>query len=81
VWHVAGEPINKFELLLLVRDAFGLDVAIEPNDELVVDRSLDDSRFRAKTNMPVPSWPEMIAELAAAHAPASGSRSTSRVDG
>ena len=39
--HVAAEPINKFDLLQLVRDAFGIDIEIEPDDELVIDRSLD----------------------------------------
>jgi dTDP-4-dehydrorhamnose reductase len=24
VWHVAGDPINKFDLLTIVNDAFGL---------------------------------------------------------
>jgi dTDP-4-dehydrorhamnose reductase len=64
LWHVAAEPINKFELLELLRDAFALDVEIEPDDEVVLDRSLDGSRFRAETGITAPPWRDMIAELA-----------------
>ena len=38
-------------LLELVRDAFGVDVEIQPDDELVIDRSLDGSRFAAETGI------------------------------
>lgn len=63
VAHVGAAPINKYDLLLQLRDAFELDVEIEPDDDLVVDRSLDSSRFRSATGWEPPSWPEMIAEL------------------
>ncbi len=64
LYHVAGEPIRKCDLLVRVRDALGLDVEIAPWPEFRCDRSLDASRFRAETGIPVPGWDEMIAELA-----------------
>jgi dTDP-4-dehydrorhamnose reductase len=64
LWHVAAEPIDKFTLLQLVRDAFDLDVSIRRDDEVAIDRSLDGSRFRAETGIAAPPWPVMIAELA-----------------
>jgi dTDP-4-dehydrorhamnose reductase len=78
LWHVAADPINKFDLLTLVRDALGIDVVIEPDDELVIDRSLDGSRFREATGIRVPSWPEMIDELARESAPPAELRSANR---
>jgi dTDP-4-dehydrorhamnose reductase len=63
IWHVAAEPIAKYDLLCRLRDAFDLDVAIEPDDELECDRSLDGSRFAAETGIIAPSWSEMVDEL------------------
>jgi dTDP-4-dehydrorhamnose reductase len=60
VWHVAADPINKFDLLSMVKQAFQVDIEIEPDESFVCDRSLDDSRFRAQTGFTSPSWEQMI---------------------
>lgn len=65
VWQVSSEKINKYDLLLLARDAYGMDIKIEPYDDFVLDRSLDSSRFRSETNFTPPSWETMIREMAA----------------
>jgi dTDP-4-dehydrorhamnose reductase len=65
VWHVAADPINKFDLLSLVREAYGLRVEIEPDETFACDRSLDGSRFRRETGIRAPSWPEMVGRLRA----------------
>src|SRR4051794_30043428 len=57
VWHAAADPVNKFELLSLIKEAYGLSVEIEPDDEFVCDRSLDGSRFRAETGIAALPWP------------------------
>jgi dTDP-4-dehydrorhamnose reductase len=64
VWHVAAEPINKFDLLTLVRDAYGLDIEIEPDETFVCDRSLDGSRFGREAGFAPPAWGEMIERMA-----------------
>jgi dTDP-4-dehydrorhamnose reductase len=64
VWHVGAEPISKFDLLTLVRDAFALDVELAPDPSVEVDRSLDSSRLRAATGWEPPGWYEMVQELA-----------------
>lgn len=64
-YHVGGEPIDKYSLLVLIRDAFDLDLEIVPADVPVVDRTLDSSRFHAATRLAVPAWPSMVAGLAA----------------
>jgi len=64
-WHVGGEPIDKYDLLVLARDALGLDVEIVPDDSLIIDRSLDSARYRRETGRTPPSWPDMLEALAA----------------
>lgn len=63
VWHVAADPISKYDVLSLARDALGLRVQIEPDDTVVCDRSLDGERFRRVTGWVAPPWPEMIQDL------------------
>jgi len=69
LYQVASEPISKFELLKLFRDAFGTNTLILPECEIVIDRTLDGSRFQLATGYSAPSWPEMIDELARHHQP------------
>ena len=63
VWHVAGERITKYDLLQQVARAYKHDVTIETDDSVQIDRSLDDTRFRAATGIPRPNWSEMLAQL------------------
>jgi dTDP-4-dehydrorhamnose reductase len=65
LWHLGAEPIAKHDLLIRLRDAFELEVEIEPDDTVAIDRSLDSSRFQEATGWSAPSWDEMVAELAA----------------
>lgn len=60
LWHVSADPINKYELLLLLNDIYGRKLAIIKDDALKLDRSLDSSRFRAATGYIPPSWIDMI---------------------
>ena len=62
-WQVASSPIDKYDLLVQVRDRFGLDIEIEPDESVVIDRSLDPSRFIAQTGITIPTWPAMIEQL------------------
>ena len=62
-YHVSAEPISKFELLSLVANVYGKNIAITPDDKLVIDRSLDSSRFRQTTGYAPPSWPDLVAQM------------------
>ena len=64
LYHVASEPITKFELLTLLKEAFKLNVEIKPEDSFVCRRNLIGTRFKEATRFVAPSWKEMIAELA-----------------
>jgi len=63
VYHVASEPINKYALLCMVKDAMGLDVRIESEIEFVCDRSLVMDRFAEATGYTAPPWREMIEDF------------------
>ena len=69
VWHVAAKPINKFDLLSLIKEIYGLRIEIEPDDRFVCDRSLDGARFKQATGIRAPSWPEMIEAMRADSTP------------
>ena len=63
LWHVASDPISKFDLLTLVKQVYGLNVQIEPDEEFECDRSLNGGKFRQATGFKPPTWPEMIEQM------------------
>lgn len=65
LYQVSADPINKFDLLSLVKARYALDIEIQAKSEPVIDRSLDSTRFREATGYQPPSWDEMVSELAA----------------
>ncbi len=60
VYHVSANPVNKFDLLTLVAQTYGKTIEICADDQLVIDRSLDSSRFQTATGYVAPEWPELI---------------------
>jgi dTDP-4-dehydrorhamnose reductase len=60
VYHVAAEPISKFDLISLIASVYGKQITIEPDDRLVIDRSLDATRLREETGYVAPVWEELI---------------------
>jgi len=64
IYHVSSDPISKFDLLCLIRDAFGMEVEVEPDSDMQLDRSLDSSRFQSATGFVAVPWPKMIQEMA-----------------
>ena len=63
VWQVAGEPINKYALLLLIREIYDLDVDVLPDEAFQCDRSMKADKFRQATGWQTPSWRDMIVEM------------------
>ncbi|MBV9210516.1 MAG: SDR family oxidoreductase [Acidobacteria bacterium] len=64
LYHVSSEPINKYDLLKLIREAYRVEIEIEPDAEFQIDRSLDSKRFREATDFAPPAWPQMIKRMA-----------------
>lgn len=64
LYHVSTDPISKYDLLLLAREAYQKDITILPDQEFLCDRSLDSTLFRDATGYQPPAWPEMIRGMA-----------------
>ncbi len=60
VYHVSAQPINKFDLLTLVAQTYCKTIDISADNQLVIDRSLDSSRFRHATDFVPKPWPELL---------------------
>lgn len=63
LWHVAAEPIDKYDLLLRLRDVLGMSCEVVPREQPVINRALDASRFEAATGYRAPSWAQMLEEF------------------
>jgi len=63
LYHVSAEAINKYDLLQLVADVYGKTIEIVPNESLVIDRSLDSTRFRSATGFQPKPWADLIASM------------------
>lgn len=65
LYQIASQPISKYELLVKLREAMGLDIEIEPYEDPPCDRSLSAARFVSATGYRIPGWDQMLAEVAA----------------
>ena len=65
LWHVAADPISKYDLLALVNRHYGLGITLGRDGSIWVDRRLDGSRFQTRTGFSAPSWDAMITDMRA----------------
>jgi dTDP-4-dehydrorhamnose reductase len=63
LYQVSSGRIAKYDLLLQVRDAFGMTVRVEPESATECDRSLNGSRFEEAVGYRCPPWPELLSEV------------------
>ena len=63
VWHVASEPISKYELLQIVNTHYGLGVTLERDEKFLCDRRLDGSAFAKRTGFSAPGWDAMVRQM------------------
>jgi dTDP-4-dehydrorhamnose reductase len=63
VYNVSAEPCSKYRLLQLVKERYGLDVEVVPTDEVIIDRSLDSTRFRSLTGYRPPAWEALVERM------------------
>jgi dTDP-4-dehydrorhamnose reductase len=64
LYHIASDPISKYDLLMLLKRKMRLPVEIIPDADLESDLSLDSEKFRSETSYDPPSWDAMVDELA-----------------
>jgi dTDP-4-dehydrorhamnose reductase len=63
IYHLATQPISKFDLLHLISRQYGTATRLVPDDRIVIDRSLCADRFNRATGYEPPAWPELIASM------------------
>lgn len=65
LYHVSSETVSKYDLLKLMKEAYGLEVQIEPDDSFECRRDLNGERFAKATGFAYPPWRRLMAEMAA----------------
>lgn len=63
LYQVSAAPIDKLALLKLLAAQYGRSTEIVPDDQVVIDRSLDSTRFREATGYAPPEWPELVRRM------------------
>ena len=61
--HISNVPISKFDLLNLVSRVYKKSIIISPDDNLILDRSLNSRKFLEHSGYNPPSWKKMIEEM------------------
>jgi dTDP-4-dehydrorhamnose reductase len=64
LYHVSSEPISKYDLLMVIRDALAIKIDIVADAEFYCDRRLVSDRFRREFSYLPPTWRAMVDELA-----------------
>jgi dTDP-4-dehydrorhamnose reductase len=62
-YHVSSAPIDKYRLLSLIKDVYRRETPIVRDEKVVIDRSLDSTRFRELTGYVPPDWPAMVRRM------------------
>jgi len=67
LYHVASEPISKYQLLNLIARAYGKEIGILPESSVAEDKRLDGSRFNRTVGYAAPAWPELVRSMHTSH--------------
>jgi len=63
VYHVAAAPIAKYDLLKLIAEIYSKKITIIPDDNLVIDRSLNADLFNQETGYRPADWNELVQRM------------------
>lgn len=63
IYHIAAQPISKFDLLTMIAKTYEKAIEIKRDDSVVIDRSLNSQRFNAATGYVAPEWSELIQSM------------------
>jgi dTDP-4-dehydrorhamnose reductase len=63
LYQIASAPISKFDLLRLTAEIYKKDILIESSEDVIIDRSLNGTKFSDLTSYKAPSWSEMLNEM------------------
>jgi len=63
LYQVSSGCMSKYDLLTMVRDAYGLDITIEPDRTYILDRSLSGAKLKAAIGYSCPPWSALLSQL------------------
>ncbi len=63
LYQVSSGKISKYDLLVLLRDAYGLPVVIERDESFFCDRSMKGEKLHSAIGYRSPDWGSMLQEL------------------
>ncbi len=63
LYHLSAEPISKYSLLNIVSKIYKKNIIIEKDEEFIVDKSLNSSKFRKETTFFPKQWDQLIKEM------------------
>lgn len=69
LYQVTSQTISKYDLLLLLRAAYGIDVVIQADESTFCDRSMIGEKFLSATGYRQPGWEQLVSELVADETP------------
>ena len=68
LYHLTAPPLSKFDLLCRLRDHYGMNIEIMPDDRVDYDkignRSMGSDKLGRAIGYKLPDWDELLAELA-----------------
>ena len=63
IYHLSSSPVSKYELLNLVAKRYKHNITIIPDNDFIIDRTLDSSKFKSETGYSCPEWSKLIDEM------------------
>ena len=63
LYQISGNAINKYELLSLINKIYRLNLNIEKEHEVKIDRSLNSKKFEDATGYKPPNWESLIKKM------------------
>lgn len=63
VYHLSVDPINKFDLLQLIKYQYNKNITIESEEDFIIDRSLNSNKFRNRTGFSGLQWKLLIEKM------------------
>jgi dTDP-4-dehydrorhamnose reductase len=65
LYQVSSGRISKYDLLIMLRDAYDLDITVKPDPSYVLDRSLTGDKLKAAIGYECPPWTQLLSQLTA----------------
>jgi len=63
LYHVGGLKINKYDLLVKIKEEYKNKVILKKKYDMIINRSLNSDKFRLKTNYIPKEWNVLISEM------------------